>query len=90
MLFRSGGQSEDEYLSRVPPGRYVLRTTAFFEGAALGKGYTVKLVSGAPHGLWFFLALVALLIGPALASIRTASFESRRWADSNLGSGSEE
>lgn len=81
-----GSQDEDEYLSSVAPGRYVLRTTANFEGLPTGKSYTVKLVSDSPRGLFFFFALVLLLIGPVLASLRSSGFESRRWADSNLGS----
>lgn len=84
-----GSRSEDEYLSPVPPGRYVLRTTAYFEGAPEGRGYSVRVVSDAPRVLWFVLALGALLLGPLVATMRTTTFESRRWSDSNLGSGSE-
>ncbi|HEX8436312.1 DUF4178 domain-containing protein [Archangium sp.] len=83
-----GGQSEAEYVSSVAPGRYVLRTTAFFDGPPQGHNYKVALVSDTPRGNWFCCALVMLLIAPALAFFRSSSFESARWAESNLGSSS--
>lgn len=85
-----GGQREEEYLSGVPPGRYVLRTTAYFDGLSQGLDYRVTLVSDTPRFLWFFIALVLLLIGPLVAFFRSSSFESARWAESNLGSGSDD
>ncbi|WNG34032.1 DUF4178 domain-containing protein [Archangium violaceum] len=85
-----GGQREEEYLSVVPPGRYVLRTTAFFDGLSRGHDYRVTLVSDTPRFIWFFWALVLLLIGPLVAFFRSSSFESARWAESNLGSGSDD
>jgi hypothetical protein len=82
-----GGQSASEYLSSVTPGRYVLRSTAFFDGRKPGGvSYRVALVSDTPRGNWFCCALVLLLIGPVLAWFRSSSFESARWAESNLGS----
>ena len=87
--WNEGEQSETEYLSSVPAGRYVLRTTASFEGQPAGKSYSVTLVSDTPRGVWFFWALVLLLIGPLITHFRASAFESSRWAESNLGSGSE-
>jgi hypothetical protein len=85
--WNEGEQREVEYLSSVPPGRYVLRTTAFFDGLApQGRSYKVSLVSDTPRGGWFCTALVLLLIAPALAYFRSSSFESVRWAESNLDS----
>ncbi|PTL82178.1 DUF4178 domain-containing protein [Vitiosangium sp. GDMCC 1.1324] len=83
-----GSQSEEEYLSSVEPGRYVLRTTAFFDGRPQGLGYKVTLVSDTPRGTWFCMSVVLLLIGPLLSFFRSSSFESTRWAESNLGSSS--
>ena len=86
-----GSRSETEYLSAVAPGRYVLRTTAFFDGRPpMGQSYRVTLVSDTPRGTWFCCAMVLLLIGPALAFFRSSSFESARWAESNLGSSSDD
>jgi hypothetical protein len=85
-----GNQSEEEYLSSVEPGRYVLRTTAFFDGLSHGRGYSVKLVSDTPRGSWFCCSAVLLLIAPLLSFFRSSSFESARWAESNLGSSSDD
>jgi hypothetical protein len=86
-----GGTSSTEYLSSVEPGRYVLRTTAVYESASnvIPQQYEVKLTSGTPRGSWFCCALVMLLLGPALGWLRSSSFESTRWAESNLASSSD-
>jgi hypothetical protein len=87
-----GGTSETEYLSAVEPGNYVLRTTAAFGGGlqpgGAGRSFRVQLTSGTPRGSWFGCAFVMLLIGPLFAFIRSSSFESTRWAESNLSSDS--
>ncbi|HZI06370.1 MAG TPA: DUF4178 domain-containing protein, partial [Archangium sp.] len=80
-----GSTRETDYLSAVEPGRYVLRTTAFFDGTPLNRSYRVLLTSDTPRGLWFFCALVLLLIGPMLQRMRASSFETSRWSESNLG-----
>jgi len=85
-----GGRSEEEFLSAVDPGRYVLRTTAVFDGPAQGRSYRVTLVSDTPRGSWFCCAFFLLFIGPLLAFFRSSSFESSRWAESNLGSSSDD
>ncbi len=84
-----GSRSGTDYLSAVPAGTYVLRTTAFFPtGGAKrppgGRSFQVKLTSDTPRGTWFCCALVLLLLGPAFAYMRSSSFESGRWAESNL------
>lgn len=84
-----GGTSGTEFLSSVDPGTYVLRTTAAFSGAGAtgaGRSFRVQLTSGAPRGTWFCCAMVMLLLGPLFAFIRSSSFESTRWAESNLTS----
>ncbi len=84
-----GSTQEEEFLSAVKPGRYVLRTTAFFDGASKGpRSYQVTLVSDVPRGSWFCFSAVLLLLAPLFALFRSSSFESSRWAESNLGSGS--
>jgi hypothetical protein len=80
-----GSKNATDYLSAVEPGRYVLRTTAFFDGSAVGRQYQVALTSDTPRGTWFCCALVLLLLGPAFQWMRASSFESSRWAESNLG-----
>lgn len=80
-----GNRDNTEYLSAVSPGTYVLRTTAAFPSALLPqqRAYKVKLTSDVPRGTWFCFALVLLLLGPVFAYLRSSSFESARWADSN-------
>jgi hypothetical protein len=72
----------------VAPGTYVLRTTAAFGNSrgpsGAGHSFQVRLVSDTPRGTWFCCALVLLLIGPVIAYMRSSSFESARWAESNL------
>lgn len=85
-----GSTQETEYLSVVEPGTYVLRTTVAFGApttggqSTFGRSFRVQLTSDTPRGLWFFLAVVVLLVGPILSLVRTSGFESTRWADSNL------
>jgi hypothetical protein len=83
-----GSNTASTYLSAVSPGTYVLRTTAAFanppRGPGMGRTFQVKLTSDTPRALWFCFALVLLLVGPLLAFMRSSSFESTRWAESNL------
>lgn len=81
-----GSRSDTVYLSALPPGRYVLRTTAEFDkaGPQLPRQYNVVLTHDVPRGSWLCCALLLLLVGPLWASIRATSFESTRWAESNL------
>jgi hypothetical protein len=80
-----GGQSDTEYLSAVSPGRYVLRTQALFDTRPGIGDYRVTLVSDAPRFLWFFGALLLLAVLPLWSLARHSSFETARWAESNLG-----
>jgi hypothetical protein len=80
-----GSRDGTEYLSRVAPGTYVLRTTAAFPANLVPqqRSYKVTLTSDVPRTNWFCCALVLLLLGPVFAYMRSASFESARWAESN-------
>ncbi|GEN05263.1 protein of unknown function [Myxococcus fulvus] len=82
-----GSPSETLYLSTLPAGKYVLRTTASFDASPrpVDRGYHVKLIHDSPNGSWFCVALVLMLLGPVFAFFRSHNFETRRWADSNLG-----
>jgi len=81
-----GSPSASRTLSVLPAGTYVLRTTASFEaGAPKARTFNVTLTHDPPRGGWFCVALVLILLGPVFAFIRSHGFETRRWADSNLG-----
>jgi uncharacterized Zn-finger protein len=82
-----GSKDGTEYLSRVEPGKYVLRTTAAFPSQA-ARTFRVQLTSDTPRASWFCCAVVMLLIGPLFSFIRSSSFESTRWAESNLSDSS--
>ncbi|MFP2963747.1 DUF4178 domain-containing protein [Myxococcus sp. 1LA] len=81
-----GGTSGSAYLSPLPAGRYVLRTTAAYDANPNRPvSYSVKLTHDTPNSSWFCFALVLLALGPVVAIYRSYSFETRRWADSNMG-----
>lgn len=81
-----GSPSESLYLSVLPAGKYVLRTTASYDASPRpsARNYSVKLVHDTPNGSWFCVALGLLLLAPAFSFFRSHGFETRRWADSNL------
>ena len=89
-LVDRGQHGRTEYLSAVDPGTYVLRTTAAFSrrggvgGGGARSGCSSPVVRREARGS--AVALVMLLIGPLFAFIRSSSFESTRWAESNLSS----
>nr|WP_217917624.1 MULTISPECIES: DUF4178 domain-containing protein [unclassified Myxococcus] len=82
-----GSTSGSAYLSPLPAGKYVLRTTAAFDAKpnrTLPMTYKVKLIHDTPNGSWFCFALVLMGLGPVVALYRSHSFETRRWAESNV------
>jgi hypothetical protein len=87
-----GGQTGSVYLSRLPAGKYVLRTTTSYDPALKRKqtlvpyvvAYQVQLTHDTPNESWFFIALVVLLIIPGISVYSAHSFETERWKESNL------
>ncbi|WIG95218.1 DUF4178 domain-containing protein [Myxococcus sp. SDU36] len=82
-----GSTSGSAYLSPLPAGKYVLRTTAAFDAKpnrTLPMAYQVKLIHDTPNSSWFCFALVLMVLGPVVALYRSHSFETRRWAESNV------
>ncbi|QSQ28347.1 DUF4178 domain-containing protein [Pyxidicoccus parkwayensis] len=80
-----GSHSGSTKLSPLPPGKYVLRTTASFDpGPARPRAFNVTLTHDSPNGSWFCVAFILLLVGPAWALFRSHGFETQRWAESNL------
>jgi hypothetical protein len=79
-----GAKRESMRIASVPAGRYFLRVQT--EGGEPGKtaaSYTLRVRRDAPHYLFYGLAIVALLLPVVLAVLPSASFESRRWAESD-------
>ncbi|PWB51949.1 MAG: hypothetical protein C3F18_08730 [Nitrosomonadales bacterium] len=88
----SEGNSRDEaVLSDVPAGEYLLQIQAETPAGG-GAQISDRLVVVRDVPLWsnFFLTLLALLIFPLIAWLRSHSFESRRWAESDYASSSDE
>jgi len=82
-----GNLSRSTYLSALPAGKYVLRTTASFESKSLrpvARTFNVKLTHDTPNASWLCMALVLLALGPLVSVYRSNSFETRRWAESNV------
>ncbi|RYC68691.1 MULTISPECIES: DUF4178 domain-containing protein [Spirosoma] len=79
-----GRQSESAVLSRVPSGRYHLEVQPYAENAMPAPvRITVKQNTTLHSNI--FLILAALLIYPIVSYIQQASFEQRRWAESDYG-----
>ncbi|WP_426749199.1 DUF4178 domain-containing protein [Myxococcus sp. Y35] len=82
-----GNTSSSAYLSALPAGTYVLRTTASFTPKSprpVAHTFNVKLTHDTPNASWFCFALVLLALGPLVSVYRSHSFETRRWAESNV------
>jgi len=84
-----GSTVDTEFLSAVPPGRYVLRTIPYFARPGQSRTYEIKLTSDVPRATWFLLALGAMLAWALVSSLSAGTFETQRWNDSNLAGGSD-
>lgn len=82
-----GSRSETTYLSSVEAGDYVLRVESAWEPNKPPPQLHLKLTSGVARWPHFFLALLAMLVAPAVALWRRAAFEAARWEESNVGGG---
>jgi hypothetical protein len=84
-MWSEGSRLGSTTLSPLPPGKYVLRTTASFDpGPARPRAFSVRLTHDVPQGQWFFVAFILLLVGPAWALFRSHGFETQRWSESNF------
>ncbi|RKH57707.1 DUF4178 domain-containing protein [Corallococcus llansteffanensis] len=86
-----GGNQGSVFLSTVPAGKYVLRTTTSYDpnlGLQVvnrgGIGYQVRLTHDTVNESWLVIALVLLLLAPGLSFIGANGFETERWQESNL------
>jgi hypothetical protein len=81
-----GGTSDSAYLSSLPAGRYTMRLEAQWENwtDSTPPQLTVKVEQGVPRFLNLLLLIIALSVIPVFVAIRHASFEGRRWQDSEF------
>ncbi len=85
------GRARDSVvLPRVGPGRYYLRIEPEMDPEAsrqaasgMTMNYDVRVIRDVPQSFWLWLGFPLLLIPPVWTSIRAASFESQRWAESD-------
>jgi hypothetical protein len=71
-------------LANVPAGRWFLRVQP--EGGEVGRGpvsYQISVTRDKPYFLLYGFAFLALLVPTIFAVLPAASFESRRWAESD-------
>ena len=79
-----GDKRETVRIASVPAGRYFLRVQA--EGGEPGRAsatYTMRIRRDVPHYGFYGIAVLALLLPAVLSLFPSASFESRRWAESD-------
>ncbi len=79
-----GGRREKVHLSSVPSGRYFLRIAPEGgEASGVAVNYTVTVKRDVPSYLFYLFAALALALPAVLALIPSASFEGRRWSESD-------
>ena len=87
-----GGKSSTTYIGSVPPGRYYLRIEPEMDPSGPYRNgdkrynavaYDVTLRHDVPNYSWFWITGLLLLIPPVFSSIRSNSFETRRWNQSS-------
>jgi hypothetical protein len=79
-----GSRHDDVSLASVPAGRYILRVAP--EGGEEGRppvAYRLTVRRDVPSFLFYLVAFLAIAIPAALSWFPVASFEQRRWAESD-------
>jgi hypothetical protein len=84
----SEGDPQDRILvPGIPPGRYYLRIEPEMDASNVFRRtsmhYEVRLRRDVPYNLPFIIGFVLLLVPPVFTTVRKASFESRRWQESD-------
>jgi len=78
-----GSRRDRARIGAVPGGRWFLRVEPSGDAAGRSVSYTVRVRRDVPTLAYYFLALVALAVPPVVGTLRSAGFESRRWAESD-------
>jgi hypothetical protein len=80
-----GSTRESVTLPTQEPGRYYLRVEPEGTAGSPAVTYTLTVRRDVPMPMYYAIAIVLLAIPPVLASVRAASFEGRRWQESDYG-----
>ena len=78
------GSRDDSVIVPVTAGKYYLRVEPEMEKNAASMLYRLEIKRNVPSVGWFLIAAGILLIPPVLATWRVASFEGKRWTQSNF------
>jgi hypothetical protein len=88
-----GSSDSSAYLPPVPAGHYYLRIEPEMDAKDGGRPvngafvnemkYDIILRRGVTNTVWYWFAIVLLMIPPIFGSIRRKSFETRRWMQSD-------
>lgn len=82
-----GGRSAKLRFPVVPQGHYYLRVEPEMDdaGPVQTMRYDLSVRRGVPNLVWFIPALLLLLVPPIFTTLRSFTFENRRWAESDYG-----
>lgn len=78
-----GSRNDSVIVPSVAPGKYYLRVEPEMDKNARSMLYTLEIKRSVPSMGLFFVAGALLLIPPIFATWRAASFEGRRWTQSD-------
>ncbi|MBM3810412.1 MAG: DUF4178 domain-containing protein [Acidimicrobiia bacterium] len=80
-----GSSGDTVLIPSVPAGRYYLRVEPEMDPSRPGQSmrYSLTLRRDVPWNLPFFVAFILIAIPAILITLRSAGFESRRWAESD-------
>ena len=78
-----GSRSDRVMLPAIPPGRYYLRVEPEREAYGAPFSYSIKARRDVPRVWPYFVALLLLLIPPVALTFSRASFEAKRWSESD-------
>jgi hypothetical protein len=78
-----GSRNNSVVIPQVPAGKYYLRVEPETSPSAAAVSYQLAVRRDVPTYVLFWIAAALLLIPPALKTVRSASFETRRWRESD-------
>jgi hypothetical protein len=78
-----GSRKNSVIIPSVPSGKYYLRVEPELDRSTTSMHYQLAVRRDVPNNIFFWITAVLLLIPPILKSVRAASFESRRWRESD-------
>ncbi len=79
-----GSRSDDVRLGAVPAGRWFMRIELDGPDAGRDIDWRIEVRRDQPGLIWWFAAFVLLIVPPVIVSLRSAAFETTRWAESDF------